>query len=89
MCAPCNGVPYYGRTATYEFLEMTDEMKEVVAAGADPATMKKQMIMQKQRVLQRDALRLVVAGTTSLDELQRVFSSPRRKGRLQRQRNPQ
>ena len=89
MCAPCNGVPYYGRTATYEFLEMTDEMKEVVAAGADPATMKKQMIIQKQRVLQRDALRLVVAGTTSLDELQRVFSSPRRKGRLQRQRNPQ
>ena len=89
MCADCDGAPYYGRAAAYELFEMTDEMKEVVAEGVDPAVMRKQMISQKQRTLQQDALRLVVAGTTSLEELQRVFSPSRRKrkpGQRQRRR---
>lgn len=77
LCADCGGSPYHGRAPAYEMFEMTDTMKEVIAAGADAAAIRRQMISEKQLMLQRDALRLVVNGTTSLEEVRRVFSPPR------------
>ena len=59
-------------------------MKEVVADGADISAMRKQMASENQRMLQKDALRLVVAGKTSLEELKRVFSPARGKRRPRR-----
>ncbi len=79
LCADCNGSPYHGRAPVYEVFEMTDEMKEVIAAGGDAAAIRKQMINEKQLILQQDALRLVVSGVTSLAEVKRVFS-PRGRG---------
>jgi len=79
LCADCNGVPYHGRTAVYEFFEMTTPMREVVAEGGNVIAIRKQMAAEKQRMLQQDALRLVVNGTTSLEELRRVFASPKGK----------
>ena len=77
LCADCNGVPYHGRMACYEMLEMTDGMKEVIAAGADPSAIRKQMISDNMMTLQKDALRLVVEGHTSLEEVQRTFVPPK------------
>jgi type II secretory ATPase GspE/PulE/Tfp pilus assembly ATPase PilB-like protein len=74
LCADCDGVPYHGRVAAFEMLEMTDGMKEVVAEGADPDAIRKQMAADGQTTLQKDAIRLVAEGKTSLEEVQRTFS---------------
>jgi type IV pilus assembly protein PilB len=55
-------------------LEMTDTMKEVIAAGAAPDAIRKQMAEDGQTTLQKDAIRLVAEGKTSLEEVQRTFS---------------
>lgn len=74
LCADCDGVPYYGRVAAFEMLEMTDTMKEVIAAGAAPDAIRRQMTVDGQTTLQRDAIRLVAEGKTSLEEIQRTFN---------------
>ncbi len=76
LCADCDGVPYHGRVAAFEMLEMTDTMKEVIAAGASPDTIRRQMVEDGQTTLQKDAIRLVAAGKTSLEEVQRSFAPP-------------
>jgi len=81
LCADCNGMPYHGRVPCFELLEMSDGMKEVIVAGADPGAMRQQMFKDDMRTLQKDALRLVVEGKTSLEEVQRSFLGPKAKGR--------
>jgi type II secretory ATPase GspE/PulE/Tfp pilus assembly ATPase PilB-like protein len=74
LCADCDGVPYHGRVAAFEMFEMTDAMKEVIAHGASPEAIRQQMIAEGQTTLQRDAIRLVAEGKTSLEEVQRTFN---------------
>ena len=74
LCADCDGVPYYGRVAAFEMFEMTDTMKEVIAHGASPEAIRRQMIADGQTTLQKDAIRLVAEGKTSLEEIQRTFN---------------
>jgi type IV pilus assembly protein PilB len=75
LCAPCNGSPYHGRVAAFEMLEITDGMKEVLAEhGVNPEAIRRQMQADGQTTLQKDAIRLVAEGKTSLEELQRTFN---------------
>jgi type IV pilus assembly protein PilB len=74
LCEDCDGVPYHGRVAAFELLEMTDTMKEVIADGASPEAIRRQMVTDGQTTLQKDAIRLVAEGKTSLEEIQRTFS---------------
>ena len=64
---------YFGRTGMFEFLEVTDGMREVIAGKPDAASIRSQMKKEKMTTLQQDGLRLVAEGRTSLEELQRVF----------------
>jgi type II secretory ATPase GspE/PulE/Tfp pilus assembly ATPase PilB-like protein len=57
----------------FEMLEVTPAIKEIIAAGADPAALRAQMKKEKATTLQADGLRLVAEGVTALEELQRVF----------------
>jgi len=72
-CEKCGEVGYIGRTALFEFLVNTDEMKPLIEAGADPSALRQQMRKEKMTTLQSDALRLVADGKTSLEEVQRVL----------------
>lgn len=76
LCAKCVGSPYHGRVAAFEMLELTEGMKDVIGNGADPGEMRKQMITDNMLTLQKDAIRLVLEGKTSLEEVQRAFASP-------------
>ncbi|MCA9086058.1 MAG: secretion system protein E [Planctomycetaceae bacterium] len=90
LCADCDGVPFHGRAPVYEVLEMTEGMKEVILADADPEAIRKQMNDEGMRTLQKDALRLVVEGKTALEEVQRTFASPQaRKGKARPRPRPQ
>ncbi|MEO2013339.1 MAG: ATPase, T2SS/T4P/T4SS family [Fuerstiella sp.] len=77
LCEDCDGVPFHGRSAAYEILEMTDGLKEVVVNGLDPQAVKEQMASDEMRTLQKDAVRLVVEGKTALEEVQRTFAPSR------------
>ena len=72
-CPKCSDVGYLGRVAMFEMLEVTPAIKEIIAAGADPAALRAQMKKEKATTLQADGLRLVAEGVTALEELQRVF----------------
>lgn len=79
LCEDCDGMPFHGRTAVYELLHMSEGMKDVVLAGADPAEVRRQMKEDDMRTLQKDAIRVVVEGRTALEEVQRSFSPPRKR----------
>lgn len=82
-CVFCDDVGFRGRVATFELLEMSDEIKQLVVDGADAAAIRKQARSEGQITLQKDALRLVAAGITSMEEVKRVFSpgKPKRRRR--------
>lgn len=75
ICPVCNGADYYGRVAMFECIDVTPEMQEVIASGAKADAIRAQARKEKMLSLQRDGLRLVVEGKTSLEELQRVFKA--------------
>jgi len=75
LCHDCGGIPYYGRAGMYEMIEMTAEMQELVAKNPPAAEIRALARKQKMPSLQRDGLRLVAEGKTSLEELQRIFKS--------------
>jgi type IV pilus assembly protein PilB len=74
-CEKCGGIGYHGRIGMFEFLEMSDGMKELIAEQPDANSIRAQMKKDKMLTLQRDGLRLVAEGRTSLEELQRVFKA--------------
>lgn len=74
-CETCGDIGYVGRVAVFEYLEMTDAMRKVVADGGDAAAIKTQQRKEKMLTLQQDALRHVANGLTSLEELQRFFKA--------------
>jgi type IV pilus assembly protein PilB len=73
QCEVCGSMGYFGRTGMFEFLEMTDGLRELLAGKPDAAAIRSQMKKDKMTTLQQDGLRLVAEGRTSLEELQRVF----------------
>lgn len=83
-CSKCDGIGYFGEVACYELLEVNDEIGQLIRSGAEPIEYKKQARESGMITLQRDGLRLVVEGITSLEELQRVFAAQRKKKRPRR-----
>lgn len=75
ICENCGGVGFKGRTGMFEFLEMSEAMKETINGGGDANAIRATMRAGKMLTLQQDALRLVAEGKTSLDEVQRIFKA--------------
>ena len=74
-CDACNEIGYSGRVAIFELLEMSEAMRGLVASGADLAALRAGARAEDMLTLQKDAMRHVSDGTTSLEELQRVFKN--------------
>jgi type II secretory ATPase GspE/PulE/Tfp pilus assembly ATPase PilB-like protein len=74
-CLKCNDSGYRGRVAIYELIEMNDAIRKLLASGADLAELRAAARQEDMLTLQKDAMRHVADGTTSLEELQRVFQN--------------
>ncbi len=72
ICATCQGSGYYGRTAAFELLEITDDLRQTIMGGANLTRIKAEARKKKMQYLQEVALRLVMAGVTSIEEVIRV-----------------
>ena len=73
LCPLCQGTGYLGRTGVFEVLVVDDELRKLVARNASANEIRKYCRTQKMLYLQEEALRKVIAGETSLNEVVRVF----------------
>jgi len=78
-CSVCQGSGYLGRTATFELLEITDALRQAVIHGASLTEIKKLCRRNKMLYLQEHALRKVIAGETSIQEVLRVSQQRKKK----------
>jgi type IV pilus assembly protein PilB len=71
-CANCAGTGYRGRTVVAEFLEVTPEIQELVVQRRPARDIREVAVAQGMRTLRDAALRKVMAGTTTIEEVARV-----------------
>jgi type IV pilus assembly protein PilB len=68
-CAQCGGTGYRGRMGIYEWLRMTDAVREQVVVRASTLELRRQAEAQGMRTLRDDGLRAVFDGATTLEEI--------------------
>jgi type II secretory ATPase GspE/PulE/Tfp pilus assembly ATPase PilB-like protein len=78
-CVACQGTGYLGRTAVFELLDVTDEIRELIVSGAPLAQIKAACRKNRMLYLQEQALQRVIDGITSIQEVIRVSQTDRDK----------
>ena len=73
-CSHCNGTGFLGRCGVYELLEMTPELVRAISRGESNEFQEKARAQLKGNTLAANALKLAIAGRTSLTEAIRVAS---------------
>ncbi len=77
-CAACNGTGYAGRMVISELLELNDELRAMIHAGASTRQLRNRARELGLRTLRNDGLRKVTAGLTTIEEVvSMTVSDPR------------
>jgi type IV pilus assembly protein PilB len=71
-CSQCNNTGYRGRIGIYEMLEVSPEIKNIIAHNGTTAEIKKKAIEEGMRTLLMGSRTRVLDGTTSMEELMKV-----------------
>lgn len=71
-CPTCRGTGYFGRTGAFELMEITDEIRDLVRQSGSLSRIKAACRKNKMLYLQEQAVRKVIEGATSIDEVIRV-----------------
>lgn len=71
-CPTCGGLGYRGRTGVYELLVINDRIRDLMRENPNMAQIRAEARKNGMLYMKEEGLRLVVKGTTSLDELLRV-----------------
>ncbi len=72
-CITCNNTGYKGRMGVFEFLRMSEPMRELVLKRASSAEIKSLAIKEGMHTLRREGLDKAIEGTTSIEEILRVI----------------
>ncbi len=78
-CPTCQGTGYKGQAAVFELLEMTDEIRSLITEGATVAQIRAACRKNKMLYLQEQAMKKVIDGTTSVQEVIRITQQARKK----------
>lgn len=73
-CPSCSNSGYHGRFAIHEVMTMTEEMRDLILAGASANKVELLAVSQGMVTLRNDGLRKALAGVTSLEEILRVVN---------------
>jgi type II secretory ATPase GspE/PulE/Tfp pilus assembly ATPase PilB-like protein len=73
VCPECQGSGYKGRVAVFELLKLTPEIRQLIVDGATVAQIRTAARKNKMLYLQEMAMRRVIDGTTSVQEVIRVM----------------
>jgi type IV pilus assembly protein PilB len=71
-CEHCGETGYRGRTGVFEVLEMTEPLRRLVASGAQESMIRKAAAEEGMSSIGKDGMKKILAGETTLEELQRV-----------------
>jgi type IV pilus assembly protein PilB len=75
-CSLCSGTGYFERVGVYEVLPLSDDIRACLVDGSSPRVARELAITRGLRTLQSEAVRLVTADVTTIDEVVRhVFVS--------------
>jgi type IV pilus assembly protein PilB len=74
-CPDCNYRGYRGRKGAFELMIMTSELREMVFKNAGSSEIRKEAHSQGMVTLQEDAVRKILAGITSIQEVLRVTAA--------------
>jgi len=74
LCTNCQGTGYVGRTAVFELLMISDAVRQLIKDKAPINAIKAQSRKEKMLYLQENAIRKVIEGVTSIQEVLRVTS---------------
>ncbi len=74
-CQACHGTGYRGRKCITEFLDLNDEIKEMILAERPLSEIRYRAVTGGMITLRRSALRKVLEGSTTLHEINRVTFS--------------
>ncbi len=71
-CSECSHLGYSGRTAIYEMLPVTDEIRQLVMNRADASSIRKMAIKMGMSTMREDGADKILQGLTSISEVLRV-----------------
>jgi len=71
-CIECGGTGFKGRTAICELLDLTDSIREIILARRPTSEVKKAAREEGMRSLRESAVERVLAGVTTLREINKV-----------------
>ena len=71
-CQRCNGTGYYGRIGVYEIMEITPTLRGMIARRETTDVLREAAIGEGMLTLKQSVRRLVLNGTTSMTEMQRI-----------------
>ena len=71
-CPQCRGTGYFGRTGIFEIMEMTEKIRDAVEQKATPVQIKKIAKANGMGTLRENAIKKLLKGTTTFDEVIRV-----------------
>lgn len=72
LCGHCQGTGYYGRTAVFETLELSETVRQMIQDDKPINVIRAQCRSEKMLYLQEQAIRKVIEGVTSIQEVMRV-----------------
>jgi general secretion pathway protein E len=72
-CTECRGTGYLGRTGIFEIMEMTEKIRDEVDEKAVPLKIKKTAQSQGMNTLREGAIKKLLQGVTTVDEIIRVI----------------
>jgi type IV pilus assembly protein PilB len=71
LCSACRGVGFRGRIAVYEWMVMSERLGELLTNNVSPHALREEAVRNGLTSLDDESLKLVVDGTTSIQEILR------------------
>ena len=72
-CAQCSQTGYQGRLGIFEWLRVTETIRELIAQRAPATLIRRKAVEQGMRTLRDDGLRAVLDGETTVEEVARCL----------------